>query len=120
MFSFWDWVGGRYSLWSAIGLSICVNIGSANFISLLSGAHHMDNHFKHTPLEKNIPIILALLGVWYNNFFGAQSHGLMPYDQYMHRLVLTGPWILSYMFIANRVWDIFAKCDSPILIVLKW
>ena len=85
MFAFWDWVGGRYSLWSAIGLSICVNIGRDNFTSLLAGAHHLDNHFKQAPLEKNIPVILALLGIWYNDFFGAQSHGLMPYDQYMHR-----------------------------------
>lgn len=85
MFTFWDWVGGRYSLWSAIGLSICVNLGGDNFLSLLSGAHHVDNHFKQAPLEENIPVVLALLGVWYNNFFGAQSHGLMPYDQYMHR-----------------------------------
>lgn len=85
MFAFWDWVGGRYSLWSAIGMSIAVYIGMDNFEALLAGAHAMDNHFCSTPLEKNIPVILAMLGVWYNNFFGAQTHGLFPYDQYMHR-----------------------------------
>jgi len=85
MFEFWDWVGGRYSLWSAIGMTIALNIGYDNFIHLLSGAHWMDNHFKTTPLERNIPVILALLGVWYGNFFGAETHALLPYDQYMHR-----------------------------------
>lgn len=85
MFEFWDWVGGRYSLWSAIGLSIAVYIGFDNFIELLTGAHEMDNHFKNTPLENNIPVILALLGIWYNNFFEADSHAILPYDQYMHR-----------------------------------
>jgi glucose-6-phosphate isomerase len=85
MFEFWDWVGGRYSLWSAIGLSIAVYIGFDNFIELLTGAHEMDNHFKNTPLENNIPVVLALLGVWYNNFFDADSHAILPYDQYMHR-----------------------------------
>jgi glucose-6-phosphate isomerase len=85
MFEFWDWVGGRYSLWSAIGLSIAVYIGFDNFIELLTGAHEMDNHFKNTPLENNIPVVLALLGIWYNNFFDADSHAILPYDQYMHR-----------------------------------
>ena len=85
MFEFWDWVGGRYSLWSAIGLSIACSIGFENFERLLAGAHFMDNHFKTAPLEKNIPVVLGLLGVWYNNFFGAQSHALLPYDQYLHR-----------------------------------
>lgn len=85
MFVFWDWVGGRYSLWSAIGMSIAVYIGMDNFEALLSGAHAMDNHFCSVPLEKNVPVILGMLGVWYNNFFGAQTHGLFPYDQYMHR-----------------------------------
>jgi glucose-6-phosphate isomerase len=85
MFEFWDWVGGRYSLWSAIGLSIAVHIGMDNFIKLLEGAHYMDTHFRTTPLEKNIPVIFALLGVWYNNFYGAETHSLLPYDQYMHR-----------------------------------
>lgn len=85
MFEFWDWVGGRYSLWSAIGLSIAVYIGYDNFIELLSGAHDMDNHFKNTPFEKNIPVVLALLGIWYNNFFDADSHAILPYDQYLHR-----------------------------------
>jgi len=85
MFEFWDWVGGRYSLWSAIGLSIAVNIGMDNFEQLLSGAHFMDDHFLKTPLEKNVPVILALIGVWYANFFGAETFSLLPYDQYMHR-----------------------------------
>jgi glucose-6-phosphate isomerase len=85
MFGFWDWVGGRYSLWSAIGLSIACFIGYPNFEQLLSGAHDMDKHFRTTKFERNIPVILALLGVWYNNFFNAQSHAILPYDQYMHR-----------------------------------
>lgn len=85
MFEFWDWVGGRYSLWSAIGLSIACTIGFENFKALLEGAHAMDNHFENEPLENNIPVILAVLGVWYNNFFGADSQALLPYDQYMHR-----------------------------------
>lgn len=85
MFGFWDWVGGRYSLWSAIGLSVACTIGFDNFDKLLSGAHDMDEHFRSTKAEKNIPVILALLGIWYNNFFGAQSHAILPYDQYMHR-----------------------------------
>lgn len=85
MFEFWDWVGGRYSLWSAIGLPIAVYIGMENFEELLSGAHEMDEHFRTAPLEKNAPVILGLLGIWYNNFFGAQTHAILPYDQYMHR-----------------------------------
>lgn len=85
MFEFWDWVGGRYSLWSAIGLSIAVYIGMDNFEELLTGAHEMDEHFRHTPAEKNIPIIMALLGIWYNNFFESDSYAIFPYDQYMHR-----------------------------------
>ncbi|GAB2530170.1 glucose-6-phosphate isomerase [Rufibacter soli] len=85
MFGFWDWVGGRYSLWSAIGLSIACTVGFENFKELLAGAHAMDNHFRKAPLEQNLPVILALLGIWYNNFYGAQSHALLPYDQYMHR-----------------------------------
>ncbi|WP_337040915.1 glucose-6-phosphate isomerase [Emticicia sp. 17c] len=85
MFGFWDWVGGRYSLWSAIGLSIACYIGFENFEALLAGAHETDNHFRATPFEKNIPVILALLGVWYNNFYGAESHAILPYDQYLHR-----------------------------------
>ena len=85
MFEFWDWVGGRYSLWSAIGLSIAVAIGMENFEELLAGAHAMDEHFRTAPLEKNIPVLMALLGVWYANFFGAESHALLPYDQYLHR-----------------------------------
>ncbi|XP_015523662.1 glucose-6-phosphate isomerase [Neodiprion lecontei] len=85
MFGFWDWVGGRYSLWSAIGLSISLAIGFENFEKLLSGAHFMDQHFCSAPLEKNAPVILALLGVWYHNFYGAETHALLPYDQYLHR-----------------------------------
>ena len=85
MFEFWDWVGGRYSLWSAIGLSIAIYIGMDNFDDLLSGAHAMDNHFRTTPLENNLPVIMGLLGIWYNNFFNAQSHAILPYDQYLHR-----------------------------------
>jgi glucose-6-phosphate isomerase len=85
MFGFWDWVGGRYSLWSAIGLPIVLALGYPRFEELLAGAHDMDNHFRNAAAEANLPLTLALLGVWYNNFFGAQSHGLMPYDQYMHR-----------------------------------
>ncbi len=85
MFGFWDWVGGRYSLWSAIGLSIACVIGMDHFEEMLAGASEMDEHFRTTPLEKNLPVILGLLGVWYSNFFGAQTHAILPYDQYMHR-----------------------------------
>jgi len=85
MFEFWDWVGGRYSLWSAIGMSIALNIGYDNFVELLSGAHWMDNHFRTAPMESNLPVILAVLGIWYGNFFGAETHALLPYDQYLHR-----------------------------------
>ncbi len=85
MFEFWDWVGGRYSLWSAIGLSIACTIGMDSFEELLAGAHDMDNHFREAPLESNVPATLALLGVWYSNFFGAETHAILPYDQYLHR-----------------------------------
>ncbi len=85
MFEFWDWVGGRYSLWSAIGLSICLAVGYDNFIELLAGAHEMDQHFANAPFEQNLPVILALIGIWYNNFYGAESEAILPYDQYMHR-----------------------------------
>lgn len=85
MFEFWDWVGGRYSLWSGIGLSIACGIGFKNFRALLEGAHEADEHFKNTPFGENIPVILALLGIWYTNFFDAESHAILPYDQYMHR-----------------------------------
>ncbi|RZK55638.1 MAG: glucose-6-phosphate isomerase [Pedobacter sp.] len=85
MFEFWDWVGGRYSLWSAIGLSISLGIGFDNFKELLAGAHASDEHFENTPFEKNIPVILALLGVWYINFFDADTQAILPYDQYLHR-----------------------------------
>jgi glucose-6-phosphate isomerase len=85
MFEFWDWVGGRYSLWSAIGLSIVLAVGCDNFETLLTGAFEADEHFLHTPLEQNIPVLMALLGIWYNNFWDADSHAILPYDQYMHR-----------------------------------
>jgi glucose-6-phosphate isomerase len=85
MFEFWDWVGGRYSMCSAVGLPLMVAIGHTNFIEMLDGFHAMDRHFAEAPLESNMPVILGLLGVWYNNFFGAQSHAILPYDQYMHR-----------------------------------
>lgn len=85
MFAFWDWVGGRYSLWSAIGLSIALTIGYKNFHELLAGAHATDEHFRNTPFEKNIPVIMALIGIWYGNFFDAASEAILPYDQYMHR-----------------------------------
>ena len=83
MFEFWDWVGGRYSLWSSVGLSIALQIGMDNFEELLQGAHEADQHFRHTPFDKNIPVIMALLGIWYNNFFEADSHAVIPYDQSM-------------------------------------
>jgi len=85
MFEFWDWVGGRYSLWSAIGLSIATVLGMDHFEELLTGAHAMDEHFRTAPLADNLPVILAMLGVWYGNFFGAGSHAILPYDQYLHR-----------------------------------
>ncbi|MBI1173660.1 MAG: glucose-6-phosphate isomerase [Sideroxydans sp.] len=85
MFEFWDWVGGRYSLWSSIGLSIALAVGMDNFEQLLAGAHAMDEHFRHAPPDKNMPVILGLLGIWYNDFFGAQSQAILPYDQCLHR-----------------------------------
>lgn len=85
MFVFWDWVGGRYSLTSAIGLPLMIAIGSENFFNFLDGFHEMDNHFRNEPFKQNIPVILGMLGIWYNNFFGAESHAILPYDQYMHR-----------------------------------
>ena len=85
MFVFWDWVGGRYSLWSAIGLSIACAIGFERFEELLAGAHDMDRHFREAPFERNLPVILALIGIWYTNFFGAETEVILPYDQYMHR-----------------------------------
>jgi glucose-6-phosphate isomerase len=85
MFVFWDWVGGRYSLWSAIGLSIACTLGYDRFAHLLEGAHAMDEHFRTAPFEENIPVLLALIGIWYNNFFDAQTEAILPYDQYMHR-----------------------------------
>jgi glucose-6-phosphate isomerase len=85
MFRFWSWVGGRYSLWSAIGLSIACGIGFDHYVELLEGAHAMDNHFRSTEFKENIPVILALIGIWYNNFFGSETEAILPYDQYMHR-----------------------------------
>ncbi len=85
MFGFWDWVGGRYSLWSAIGLSIALYVGFDNFEELLAGGHAMDEHFRDTPPDRNLPVVLALVGIWYNNFFGAQTQAILPYDQYMRR-----------------------------------
>jgi glucose-6-phosphate isomerase len=83
MFEFWDWVGGRYSLWSVIGLSIALYIGMDNYEALLTGAHQVDKYFRTTPFEQNIPVIMGLLGIWYNNFLGAQTHAILPYDQYL-------------------------------------
>lgn len=85
MFTFWDWVGGRYSLWSAIGTSIALAVGMDNFRELLAGAHAADQHFCTAPLEQNVPVLMGLLGIWYHNFFGASSHAVLPYDQYLHR-----------------------------------
>jgi glucose-6-phosphate isomerase len=85
MFPFWDWVGGRYSLWSAIGLSIALVIGMDGFEELLAGAHELDEHFRAAPLAENLPVLLAMLGVWYSDFFGAETHAILPYDQYLHR-----------------------------------
>jgi glucose-6-phosphate isomerase len=86
MFQFWDWVGGRYSLWGAIGLPIAVAVGMDNFEELLDGAHAMDEHFRTAPFASNAPVILGLLGIWYTNFFGAETHAVLPYDQYLDRL----------------------------------
>lgn len=86
VFPMWDWVGGRFSLWSAVGLTISLSVGYDNFAKLLKGANAMDNHFKTTPFERNIPVVLALLTVWYNNFFGAESEAIIPYTQYLQRL----------------------------------
>lgn len=88
MFEFWDWVGGRYSLWSAIGLSIALTIGYKNFEQLLKGAHDTDKHFRDTSFEKNVPVLMALIGLWYTNFFGTQSEAILPYDQYLHRFAV--------------------------------
>jgi glucose-6-phosphate isomerase len=85
MFEFWDWVGGRYSCWSAVGLPVVLAVGFDNFGELLAGAHDMDEHFRTAPSERNIPLTLALIGIWHNNFFGAQSHAILPYDQYLSR-----------------------------------
>ena len=86
IFEFWDWVGGRYSLWSAIGMPIAIAIGMDRFEELLQGAHEMDEHFRTTPLEENLPVIMGMLGIWYNNFFGSDTHAIIPYDQYLKKL----------------------------------
>ena len=86
IFEFWDWVGGRYSLWSAIGMPIAIAIGMDRFEELLQGAHEMDEHFRSTPLEENLPVIMGMLGIWYNNFFGSDTHAIIPYDQYLKKL----------------------------------
>lgn len=85
MFEFWDWVGGRYSLWSAIGLSIAISVGMDNFEEMLAGGYEVDQHFRNTPLERNIPVIMGLLGIWYNNFFGTETYAILPYDQNLSR-----------------------------------
>jgi len=85
IFEFWDWVGGRYSLWSAVGLSVALYLGMDNFEELLVGAHEMDEHFRTAPFDKNMPVLMGLLGIWYSNFFGAQTHAILPYDQHLHR-----------------------------------
>ncbi|MCB0428450.1 MAG: glucose-6-phosphate isomerase, partial [Mangrovimonas sp.] len=85
IFPMWDWVGGRFSLWSAVGLSISLSVGYENFEHLLSGANKMDDHFRTTPFETNIPVVLALLSVWYNNFFGAETEAIIPYSQYLNQ-----------------------------------
>ena len=84
MFEFWDWVGGRFSIWSAIGLSVALYVGYDNFELFLRGAHEMDEHFRTTPLKDNMPVLLALLSIWYNNFFGSETEAYLPYDQYLH------------------------------------
>ena len=86
VFPMWDWVGGRYSLWSAIGLPVALTIGMDNFRALLAGAHAMDTHFRDTPLEKNLPVVMAMLGIWYSNFWGAETHAILPYDHYLRSL----------------------------------
>src|SRR6476619_6600749 len=85
MFEFWDWVGGRYSLWSSIGLSIALTVGYDNFENLLKGAYEIDTHFNENAFHKNIPVVMALISLWYLNFFGANTEAILPYDQYMHR-----------------------------------
>jgi glucose-6-phosphate isomerase len=85
MFGFWEWVGGRYSMWSAVGLALMLGIGPENFQEMLRGGREMDEHFRNTPFKENLPVLLGLIGVWYNNFFGAESHAILPYDQYLHR-----------------------------------
>lgn len=103
MFEFWDWVGGRYSLWSSIGLTIALYIGFDNFESLLSGAHFMDEHFRTAPIEENIPFILALIGIWYNNFYGAETQAILPYDQVKAFFCL----IETISINLNKIFDLF-------------
>lgn len=108
MFEFWDWVGGRYSVWSAIGLSVMISIGYENFVELLTGAHVMDNHFATAPVEQNIPMMLALIGIWYNNFFGAETLAVLPYDQYLWRL----PAYLQQLDMESNGKGVTKKCGS--------
>ena len=113
MFEFWDWVGGRYSLWSAIGLSIALVIGYDNFEQLLYGAHGMDKHFKETPLKDNLPVLMAGVGIWYNNFYEAQTLALLPYDQYLHKFAdyfqqvcLTFCFTVAlFIFLSRETWN---------------
>ncbi|MED6292508.1 hypothetical protein CHARACLAT_000943 [Characodon lateralis] len=112
MFEFWDWVGGRYSLWSAIGLSIALHVGFENFEQLLSGAHWMDNHFRNAPLDQNVPVLLAILGIWYVNFFQAETHAMLPYDQYMHRFAAYFQQVSTRMIPADFM--IPAQSQHPI------
>lgn len=111
MFEFWDWVGGRYSLWSAIGISIAVFIGMDNFQELLQGAHDMDEHFRTSPFEKNVPVILAALGIWYNDFFGAETMAILPYDQYLYRFPAYFQQVSQFSYITHpRVtWKVMGK-----------
>lgn len=124
MFKFWDWVGGRYSLWSAIGLSIMLYIGPDNFKDMLLGAHEMDKHFLEAPLEDNLPVLLALLGVWYNDFYGAQTHALLPYDQYMHKFAdyfqqvsppasTVSKLALTFSYAHRETWNRTERCAEP-------
>lgn len=107
MFKFWDWVGGRYSLWSAIGLSIAITIGYQNFEDLLRGGHEMDEHFLNTPLEDNIPVLMGLVGLWYNNFYGAQTEAILPYDQYMHRFAAYFQQVRKYIAYEFTLYSFF-------------
>ena len=109
MFKFWDWVGGRYSLWSAIGLSIALSIGYENFHELLTGAHEMDRHFKTAKLEENLPVILALIGIWYNDFHGAQTQALLPYDQVCSHIIAKICLMLTCFAVSAQICRLYAS-----------